>query len=80
MDRAQQHHPRHAGGHVNASILLISLPAIFRGIHLDPLAPENINYLLWTIMGYMVATSVLVVIFGRLGDIFGRALIYNSAF
>jgi MFS family permease len=65
---------------VNASIVLISLPAIFRGIHLDPLDPNNTNTLLWTIMGYMVVTSVLVVTFGRLADMFGRALIYNLGF
>ena len=65
---------------INSSILLISLPAIFRGIALDPLQPENIDYLLWTIMGYLVATSVLVVTFGRLGDTFGRARMYNLGF
>ena len=65
---------------INGSILLISLPAIFRGIGLDPLGPGNINYLLWTIMGYMVATAVLVVAFGRLGDILGRARMYNLGF
>ena len=65
---------------INGSILLISLPAIFRGIGLDPLGAGNINYLLWTIMGYMVATAVLVVAFGRLGDILGRARMYNLGF
>ena len=65
---------------INSSILLISLPAVFRGIQLDPLKPENINYLLWTIMGYLVATAVLVVTFGRLGDTFGRSRIYNLGF
>jgi MFS family permease len=65
---------------INGSILLISLPAIFRGIGLDPLGPGNINYLLGTIMGYMVATAVLVVAFGRLGDILGRARMYNLGF
>lgn len=65
---------------VNASIVLISLPAIFRGIHLDPLDPGNTNTLLWTIMGYMVVTSVLVVTFGRLADMYGRARIYNIGF
>jgi MFS family permease len=65
---------------INSSILLISLPAVFRGINLDPLLPQNINYLLWTIMGYLVATSVLVVTFGRLGDTFGRARMYNLGF
>src|SRR6478609_4735141 len=65
---------------INASIVLISLPAIFRGIGLKPLDPGNTNVLLWTIMGYMVVTSVLVVTFGRLGDMFGRARIYNLGF
>lgn len=65
---------------VNGSILLISLPAIFRGIHLKPLDPSNVDILLWSIMGYMVATSVLVVTFGRLGDSLGRARIYNLGF
>ena len=46
---------------INASIVLISLPAIFRGIGLDPLAPGNISYLLWMLMGYLVVTAVLVV-------------------
>ena len=53
---------------INASIVLISLPAIFRGIGLNPLAPGNVSYLLWMLMGYLVVTAVLVVPFGRLGD------------
>ena len=65
---------------VNASIVLISLPAIFRGIGLNPLAPGNVSYLLWMLMGYLVVTAVLVVLFGRLGDMFGRVRIYNVGF
>ncbi len=65
---------------LDSSIVLISLPAIFRGIHLDPLAPQNIGYLLWLLMGYLVVTAVLVVTFGRLGDIFGRVKMYNAGF
>ena len=65
---------------MNSSILLISLPAVFRGIGLKPLEPGNINYLLWAIIGYMIATAVLVVAFGRLGDQFGRARMYNLGF
>jgi MFS family permease len=65
---------------INASIVLISLPAIFRGIGLNPLAPGNVSYLLWMLMGYLVVTAVLVVLFGRLGDIYGRVRIYNIGF
>src|SRR6478735_298791 len=65
---------------INASIVLISLPAIFRGIGLNPLAPGNVSYLLWMLMGYLVVTAVLVVPLGRLGDILGRVRIYNLGF
>ncbi|OBG85730.1 MFS transporter [Mycobacterium sp. E802] len=65
---------------INASIVLISLPAIFRGIGLNPLAPGNVSYLLWMLMGYLVVTAVLVVPFGRLGDMYGRVRIYNLGF
>src|SRR6476620_1729630 len=65
---------------LDSSIVIISLPAIFRGIQLDPLEPSNISYLLWMLMGYLVCTAVLVVTFGRLGDIFGRVRMYNAGF
>jgi MFS family permease len=65
---------------LDGSIVIISLPAIFRGIHLDPLAPGNISYLLWMIMGYRLVQAVLVVTLGRLGDMFGRVRIYNAGF
>ncbi|MFE9310485.1 MFS transporter [Streptomyces sp. NPDC006706] len=65
---------------MDASIVIISLPAIFRGIGLDPLAPGNISYLLWMILGYLLVSAVLVVVLGRLGDMFGRVRIYNLGF
>ncbi|MGE5131808.1 MAG: MFS transporter [Gemmatimonadota bacterium] len=65
---------------IDASIVIISMPAIFRGIHLDPLAPANVSYLLWMIIGYLLVTAVLVVTLGRLGDMFGRVRIYNLGF
>jgi MFS family permease len=65
---------------INSSILLIALPDIFRGIHIDPLAPANTNYLLWMILGFLVVTAVLVVSLGRLGDIYGRVRTYNLGF
>ena len=65
---------------INGSIVLISLPAIFRGIGLNPLDPSNVSYLLWMLMGYLLVSAVLVVFFGRLGDMFGRVRIYNWGF
>jgi MFS family permease len=65
---------------INASIMLIALPDIFRGIGVNPLQPGNTSLLLWLIMGYLVVTAVLVVSFGRLGDIFGRVRVYNLGF
>ncbi len=65
---------------INSSIVLISLPAIFSGIHLNPLEPANVSYLLWIIMGYTLITAVLVVSFGRLADMYGRVRIYNLGF
>jgi MFS family permease len=65
---------------IDASIVIISMPAIFRGIKLNPLTAGNVTYLLWMIIGYLLVQSVLVVTLGRLGDIFGRVKIYNLGF
>jgi MFS family permease len=65
---------------INASILLIALPNIFRGIKLNPLSPGNTSYFLWILMGFLLVTSVLVVSFGRVGDIFGRVKMYTLGF
>src|ERR1700746_2628737 len=62
---------------INQSILLISLPALFRGINLNPLVPSNTSYFLWVFMGFMLVTAVLVVSLGRVGDIYGRVRMYN---
>ncbi len=90
--RLSRHHPRYKWvalsnttlgmtmATINSSIVLISLPAIFRGIGLDPLDPANVSYLLWMLLGFMLVTAALVVTFGRLGDIQGRVRIYNLGF
>ncbi len=65
---------------INATSLIIALPAIFRGIVLDPLDPANFSYLLWVLMGYLLVTAVLVVTLGRIGDMYGRVRIYNLGF
>src|SRR3984885_9511595 len=65
---------------INQSILLISLPALFRGINLNPLVPSNTSYFLWVFMGFTLVTAVLVVSLGRVGDICGRVKMYNLGF
>src|SRR6201992_1217601 len=65
---------------INQSIVLIALPDIFRGIGLNPLSPDNTSYLLWMFMGFLVVSAVLVVSFGRLGDMFCRVRMYNRGF
>ncbi len=65
---------------LNSSIVIISLPAIFNGIGLNPLEPASTSYLLWIFMGYLLAVAVLVVSFGRLGDMYGRVRMYNAGF
>ena len=65
---------------IDASIMLIAMPAVFRGIRLDPLEPGNSFYLLWMILGFLVVSSVLVVSLGSLGDMYGRVRMYNLGF
>src|SRR5438045_3164410 len=65
---------------IDASIVLIALPAIFKGIGINPLAPGESSYFLWLLLGYMVVTATLLVTFGRISDIYGRVRLYNLGF
>jgi MFS family permease len=63
---------------VNGSIMLISLPAIFNGINIDPLS--SFQYLIWVLMGYSLVTATLLLSCGRLSDMYGRVKFYNIGF
>jgi MFS family permease len=65
---------------LDGSIVLISLPAIFRGIGIDPLAPGEAGYMLWMLLGFGVVTAVFLVTFGRISDMYGRVRLYNAGF
>jgi EmrB/QacA subfamily drug resistance transporter len=63
---------------IDSTIVLIALPAIFRGINIDPFT--SFQYLLWIMFGYSVVTATLLVTFGRISDMFGRVRLYNLGF
>jgi EmrB/QacA subfamily drug resistance transporter len=65
---------------LNATSLVIALPVIFRGIHINPLSSGSFSYLLWILLGYMLVSAIFVVSLGRLGDMYGRVRIYNLGF
>ena len=65
---------------IDASIVLIALPAIFNGLQIDPLSPGETGYFLWMLLGYMVVTATLLVTFGRISDMLGRVRLYNLGF
>lgn len=65
---------------INGTIILISLPVIFRGLDVDPFLPSNFTLLIWLLLGYGVVTATLLVTFGRISDMWGRARMYNLGF
>jgi MFS family permease len=65
-------------GTINMSIVLIALPAIFNGIHINPL--NSFQYLLWILMGYGLVTATLLLSFGRLSDMYGRVKMFRLGF
>jgi MFS family permease len=65
---------------IDSSIVLIALPAIFKGIGINPLGQGESSYFLWLLLGYMVVTATLLVTFGRISDMFGRVRLYNLGF
>ncbi len=65
---------------INGTIILISLPVIFTGLGVDPFLPSNFTLLIWLLLGYGVVTATLLVTFGRISDMWGRARLYNLGF
>ena len=63
---------------IDTTIVLIALPAIFRGININPFS--SFQYMLWILFGYSIVTATLLVTFGRLSDMFGRVKLYNLGF
>ena len=58
----------------NSGTLIIALPALERSLHTSLLA------LVWVILAYLIAATVLVLTAGRLSDLFGRKRAYVGGF
>jgi len=65
---------------LDGTIVLISLPVIFKGLGVDPFLPASFPILIWLLLGYGVVTATLLVTVGRLSDMWGRARMYNLGF
>ncbi len=65
---------------INMTILMISLPTIFRGLNINPTAPGEFTVLLWVLMGYSIVLATLLITFGRLSDMYGRTRLYTLGF
>jgi len=65
-------------GSINMSIVIIALPALFNGIHINPL--NSFQYLLWILMGYGLVTATLLLSFGRISDMYGRVKMFRLGF
>ncbi len=65
---------------MNMYIVLISLPVIFRGLGVNPFAPGEFAYLIWVLMVYGIVLATVLVTFGRISDMYGRARVYTWGF
>src|SRR6478752_2218601 len=59
---------------INSGTLIIALPDLERALHTGLLT------LVWVILAYMIASTVLVLTCGRLSDLFGRKRAYVAGF
>jgi MFS family permease len=59
---------------LDSCIVVVGLPTILQDLH------ASIVHGIWIITGYILMTTILAVILGRLADLYGRVRLYNLGF
>ena len=62
---------------MNISSLVIALPAILRGIGVNPQSPLGFMAMLWLMFSYPLIVAVAMPIVGRLSDMYGRGRVFT---
>ncbi len=59
---------------IDSSIVVLGLPTIMTSLRSDLVT------MIWVLMGYILMSTVFLMLFGRLADMFGRVRMYNAGF
>ncbi len=59
---------------IDSSIVVLGLPTMMSDLHSDLVT------MIWVLMGYILMSTIFLLLFGRLADMFGRVRMYNLGF
>ncbi|MGA2547765.1 MAG: MFS transporter [Rectinemataceae bacterium] len=59
---------------IDSTIVILALPQMMNRLH------ANLAEMIWVIMAYILVSTVLLLTFGRIADMFGRVKLYNLGF
>lgn len=59
---------------IDSTIVILGLPAMLQDLH------SNLVRMTWVLMAYLLVSTVLLLTFGRMADMFGRVKMYNLGF
>ncbi len=59
---------------IDSTIVILALPQMMEKLHAD------LVHMIWVIMAYILVSTVLLLTFGRIADMFGRVRLYNLGF
>jgi EmrB/QacA subfamily drug resistance transporter len=59
---------------IDSTIVVLALPDMLTDLH------SNLVRMTWVIIGYLLVSTVMMLTFGRMADMFGRVKLYNLGF